>query len=452
MHGEKLRELILVLLLTIILFNGCVDTERTASYTFNSGEGMQIPLNEFYLGGTDPFYCTLSEGQTLPEGITLEGCLLLTKIYLPQGTSTRILPPMSFDITDSSQPPSTITVKLTITIVMSQPKISANPSVACVAKELCNIKLAYGEGGSIPYYFSQGSLAKPSPLGTIITQEGYLYGTPTKEGNYTIEVCLADASANTVCTDVAVQVYPEGTILEWIPSDDTQVTNGEGPFTLNVKKQGNGSGTIKSEEEEINCGNKCLLTSPNNYDLITLNAIPDEGSFFGYWIADKDACDYANKDLYTSYSNCSITLDRDRIVTGQFFKNPKVKITSAKCTFLKSNYGGSEVVYSITASGTAYSDANGGYLSIGTSQKRVEGEINLSCNEWSPTANEECTRVNDENESTNWSYSDSTIAWTTSFKGDGKVTIYAMIGKLPKDSPAFMIDKWITEEYTVYCD
>ena len=55
-----------------------------------------------------------------------------------------------------------------------------------------------------------------------------------------------------------------------------------GQYSLTVTKDGNGSGTVTSDDGNINCGGDCL-ESYTHGDSVTLTAVPDPGSVFSSW-------------------------------------------------------------------------------------------------------------------------------------------------------------------------
>ncbi len=98
-------------------------------------------------------------------------------------------------------------------------------------------------------------------------------GSATTEDSFTYEVC--DDGSPVLCTTgaVTISVISEG-------------------ITVSVEKAGEGSGTILSEQEGINCGTVCSA-SFDTEEFIYLSAVADEGSVFGGWSGDEDCFDGA---------------------------------------------------------------------------------------------------------------------------------------------------------------
>lgn len=64
----------------------------------------------------------------------------------------------------------------------------------------------------------------------------------------------------------------------------------ESDFELTIRKAGSGSGVVKSESGEIDCGTNCSHKFPKGYN-VSLKSIPDPGSEFTGWRGDPDCRD-----------------------------------------------------------------------------------------------------------------------------------------------------------------
>ena len=82
-------------------------------------------------------------------------------------------------------------------------------------------------------------------------------------------------------------------------------------FTLNVTKQGNGSGTVTSGDGQISCGSNCSGTYLQG-TLVNLTAAAAQGSTFANW----NGCDSP------SGNTCALTVNSNRTVTATFNTNP----------------------------------------------------------------------------------------------------------------------------------
>src|SRR5947207_4672760 len=81
-------------------------------------------------------------------------------------------------------------------------------------------------------------------------------------------------------------------------------------FTLQVNKQGTGSGTVSSNDASINCGSTCSA-SFNPGTMVTMTATPAAGSTFGGW---GGAC--------SGTAACVVTMNSAQTVSATFNMPP----------------------------------------------------------------------------------------------------------------------------------
>ena len=212
----------LILLIIIIFASGCNPATSkpssspssqsssasgsTALRAWVSGQVAQLQLT--IPNGNPPYKCSLKPDSSLPEGFTLSNdCRLAGAPILASGSTSSITPPFSVIITDSSNPPRTVELLLTVTIVQSVPKLIPVSGGECTVNKKCTVQVAQGDGGTPPYHFQSDTFANGAPpMGMIIGQDGYLTGTPSKAGKYTFGVCVVDSVAASKCDQTSVIV------------------------------------------------------------------------------------------------------------------------------------------------------------------------------------------------------------------------------------------------------
>jgi Divergent InlB B-repeat domain/Putative Ig domain len=84
-------------------------------------------------------------------------------------------------------------------------------------------------------------------------------------------------------------------------------SGGSGTFTLQIAKNGTGSGTVTSSPSGISCGATCSKSFSKNTS-VTLTAAPASGSVFAGWSGG--GC--------TGTGSCTVRMDRNRTVTATF--------------------------------------------------------------------------------------------------------------------------------------
>lgn len=125
--------------------------------------------------------------------------------------------------------------------------------------------------------------------GTVVTL------TPTSDaGSY-----FAGWSGSADCTDGMVTMYADKTCtatFDLIPSSQ---------YTLDVTKDGTGTGTVTSSPAGINCGRDCSEAYDED-TVVTLTATPDAGSVFSVWGGYADCLDGV------------VTMNADKTCTATF--------------------------------------------------------------------------------------------------------------------------------------
>jgi hypothetical protein len=77
----------------------------------------------------------------------------------------------------------------------------------CTVNKACTVRIAQASGGQSPYTFQSDSFATGAPpMGMIVSMDGSLTGTPSKEGNYNFGICVKDATSTSKCTTTSVTV------------------------------------------------------------------------------------------------------------------------------------------------------------------------------------------------------------------------------------------------------
>ena len=101
-------------------------------------------------------------------------------------------------------------------------------------------------------------------------------------------------------------------------------------FTLTVEKAGAGTGTVTSDDGEINCGAVCEATygvtdsgklmTDNNHAVVTLTATPDGGSVFTRWGEDCGCTGNPRSRVGFDPGTgpCNVPMGEDRTCTANF--------------------------------------------------------------------------------------------------------------------------------------
>ncbi|MFH1095141.1 MAG: hypothetical protein V1728_02905 [Candidatus Micrarchaeota archaeon] len=203
-------------------------------------------------GGAPPYSCSLSAGSSLPEGLTLSpDCSIWGMHSLPPNTPQEISPPFTVEVSDSSQPPLSGTLPLTVSTVEAPPYPIVS-SASCAIQSPCTAIIAEANGGTPPYHFSLGTMADGAPPpGVSLGLDGKLSGIPAAGGTYEFSVCVADSVGQSSCrpATVFVQNYPECYYPEL---GDEEKFPGE-PRCCQHHSWCNGPGSCCNEEYECQC-------------------------------------------------------------------------------------------------------------------------------------------------------------------------------------------------------
>lgn len=137
-------------------------------------------------GGTAPYRFALFGG-TLPPGLSIDPQGRITGTPTATGSFT-----YQVTVTDSGNPPQTITVTCTITISQTGVTVGTVPTGTVGVGYSSTITLA---GGREPYSFAltSGNL----PDGLTINKRGRIAGTPRKNGTFAFKVAATDSSTPT---------------------------------------------------------------------------------------------------------------------------------------------------------------------------------------------------------------------------------------------------------------
>ena len=147
-----------------------------------------------------------------------------------------------------------------------------------------------------------------------------LYGVAWGNGYFTA-VGGSSAGAPRIYTSTDGQTWTPRTVTGTIPlwgagygngsfvavgNSGTILQSGDTLIPLHVNKSGNGSGSVTTPDDAINCGATCSATFPWN-STVELTATPDPSSTFGGWSGD---C--------SGSGTCSVTMSAPRDVTAAF--------------------------------------------------------------------------------------------------------------------------------------
>jgi photosystem II stability/assembly factor-like uncharacterized protein len=144
-------------------------------------------------------------------------------------------------------------------------------------------------GGTAPFIWSLARGSLPSGLG-LEAATGVITGTPVTTGSYRFTVRVADSLSRSALRELEIQVRPPSTVL------------------LRVVKDGQGTGTVKSEPQGIDCGRDCGEVWARGTQ-VRLTAVAAPGSVFAAW--SEPTC---------KSTTCTLTLRADREVKASFKK------------------------------------------------------------------------------------------------------------------------------------
>jgi len=194
-----------------------------------------------------------------------------------------------------------------------------------------------------------------TPMGTIVDLNGFLTGTPTRNGNWRVGVCVIDIIGASDCGTADVRVIPR-------------------KATLRVVNTGDGHGQVHLEP----------ASDEWMYDygtVVTITPLPDGSSSFGGWGGE---C--------SGTGECVVTMDGDKRVDVKFVNRGggsgtlSVKIVSGNCQTVKGEaYGPVGTVLAVYHSGGAPASV-------------------INCGSWTPGPDRQyqCQRGNNDPSGTGW--------------------------------------------------
>ncbi|MBI4015444.1 MAG: hypothetical protein HY362_01870 [Candidatus Aenigmarchaeota archaeon] len=288
-------------------------------------------FNSYHLfskGGKPPYTWTVKEGSAIPNGFTLgeSGVLSGTAPALDRGTTSKITPPFTVVVTDSTGEIHEIEIRI---IIRGQAPVITTSTVTCVENEKCNANIASATGGTKPYYFRFGSFRSSTPpFGMGLSFDGSVIGESTTAGTYVFEVCVVDSVGESDCKLARLIITQK----------DQPTTTGQGPATTNrvakiktrtltINFAGTGTGGVAlvtaesgAENAEICPGPAPCVFTYNESQIVGLGSKADEGSVFSDWAGG----------CVTTGSACKVTMDSDIQVTATFGKLRKYTLTVVK--------------------------------------------------------------------------------------------------------------------------
>src|SRR5262249_1933912 len=184
-------------------------------------------------------------------------------------------------------------------------------------------------GEAIGYQFAAQGFPAPSyalvegtlPPGLTLGGDGFLFGTPTAPGTYTLKVSASNQYGTQVAGPITMRVHHH----RHVSTRDTTPVSATFSLiqeTLTVSKAGRGSGMVTSSPAGISCGATCSYGYPHGTS-VTLSAKASKGSAFAGW---SDACP-------RQAAPCTLWMSAAQSVQATFLKNcvvPKVKDKSLK--------------------------------------------------------------------------------------------------------------------------
>lgn len=418
--------------------------------TWISGEYNYVNLETFIKGGTYSYTCKLTSDSVLPQGLELQpdSCTISGTIILAPGSTKSISPPFTINVTDSSDPIQSVLLVRSITTLDKGPTINSNyDAVGNVDTDASDVLLATASGGTEPYTYYLGSMASATPPGTTVGIDGYLKGTPTKEGDYSVYICVKDAIGATACDYAYIIIYGEDEVPPEDNDNNGDLPDFESKYKLTVKIIGNGK--MVSDDKEIDCGDKCVK---EYLGLATINSITDADHF----LASLEGCEIVSKIGESDEASCSVfNTGKPVTITATFLPEPSITETSHGCEFLQFRYEGTELVYSASMSGTAHADADGTCMSVIISRGSGDENALLDCGSWTKETtdygSEYCVRKAGQPTDTSWTVKRN-ILWTDGFFGKGEYSIHESIsrGECNKQ-PSWLYDNFNQFPIEYYC-
>ena len=418
-----------------------------------SGEYGYAGLYEMVSGGSYDYRCALSPDSSLPFGLSLDGyCSIVGTITLAPGTTKSISPPFTVVVTDTSEPPQSVSLTLSVTTVLEAPKLRPLSYSGCKVDEQCSRLLAEAEGGTPPYTFSSGSFGSGAPpMGMMIDANGYLTGTPSQEGEYYVSLCVSDLTGASSCEQFPFEVVPKDEEPQEISTPQipgiTEPDVMETTLTVIPPK----NGKIVTSDGKIDCGQLCTVKLKSG-EMAFLDVKLDDDSWFGNWTGDCDR-EYG-EPTYDYPSNCLVESDgKNKTVSAITYPNPRVKIATATCTFVERDprYS-SEVRYRVVLTGTAEAKTPGATLmAIGGHGSPLSGASwmpQIQCDGGWEVPFEynlyECTKGESGKNITNWMLVDDQVYFTDQYVSSHVAT--AFIRENGRDGLPM-----VTDMYNVNC-
>ncbi|MEK6886949.1 MAG: hypothetical protein AABW88_03885 [Nanoarchaeota archaeon] len=213
-------------------------------------------------GGTPPYAFSLSGN--LPNGFNLgpDGTIGGGG-SLPAGTSKKTFPPFILVVTDSKGDKAEKSFAVTII----GPSISIHTQLAtCIVKQKCDELIATAEKGNPPYSFQSDSFAEGAPpMGMIVDVNGHILGTASKEGDYSVGVCVKDTNGNSKCGHAQVKVQAGAAVEgDWngpyggIEISGPCTTSNDGMFTFSLTEtEESFSGSLIDEGNSVSRTEQC---------------------------------------------------------------------------------------------------------------------------------------------------------------------------------------------------
>ncbi|MDP3766351.1 MAG: putative Ig domain-containing protein [Nanoarchaeota archaeon] len=215
----KFNNFLIFLVLLVVFISACNQTSspQPSATTFQPAawlSGQPGFVNLTPAEGNGPFQCAITAG-ALPAGFALNNCVISGRApVLAGGTTKSVSPQFTITITDSAGQKQNL--EYNILTLASLPGIIFNEPGTCIVNQQCDISLiANVNGGTPPYHFQSDTFRNGAPpMGMIVDVNGVLTGTPSKAGQYTFGVCVADSLAASKCGQTQVFVEEESETME----------------------------------------------------------------------------------------------------------------------------------------------------------------------------------------------------------------------------------------------
>ena len=181
--------------------------------------------------GIPPYTWTLASGNTLPACLSMTSSGLITSNG-PLTSNCAIDPPITFDVTDSGNPPMTTSQQLELIIAPAPPIVFSTttipPATGTYNAAYSGSVLASGGVGTLTY--SATGLSKTGL--SLNSSTGAITGTPTAAGVISFSVTAADAFGDTNSQPYTVTVNPVTPTLSFAAIANQ--TFGSAPFQVSA--------------------------------------------------------------------------------------------------------------------------------------------------------------------------------------------------------------------------